>query len=516
MLRGYDADICIVGSGVAGALIAHACAARGASVVMLEAGPRLDRAARPQQLQRFTLGYDPWPSDKARDVYVNSSDFPYPLNDYRLRAVGGSTLHWSGLAQRLLASDFETYTRYGLGVDWPISYEDLEPFYAAAEVQLGVSGESSSDVAPRSTPYPMPAFPDAFGDALWRRASGKLGMRTHRISFARNNLVDYDGRPPCATFASCTICPVGAQYSADWHVLKAERTGRCVVLPDTPGRRIETDSAGNVTMVRASRWDGGDVEVRARRYVVAAHAIETTRLLLMSKVGNADHLGRNFMEHWEMSGRGLSTERTYPMRVGFPTLGSNHFYDGPERRSRGAMRIEFRDHLNPHDRFARQPGMWGAGMAAHDCATFGHWRGLEIGTEHQPNRESRVTLDTTAKDPFGDPAPNFRFVKSAVDERTQADARQVMRDIFAAAGLTDVVVNPGVSGGAHHMGTCRMSARDADGVVDPHLRVHGAANLFVAGSAVFPTGGAVTPTLTIAALSLRLADRLMATLAAPQ
>lgn len=511
MLKGYDADICIIGSGIAGALVAHACAARGASVVMLEAGPRFDRAARPGQLQRFLLGYDPWPADQTRDVFVNSSAFKYSLNDYRLRAVGGSTLRWSAVAQRLFASDFETHTRYGLGVDWPISYDDLEPYYAAAEEQLGVSGDVSPDVPRRSGPFPMPAFPDAFGDALWRRATEHVGVSTHRMSFARNNHISYDGRPPCATYASCTICPVGAQYSADWHVMKAERTGRCVVLPETPARRIETDSEGNVTVVRASKWGGGDVDVRARRYVVAAHAIETARLMLMSKVGNSDHLGHNFMEHWEITGRGLSTERNYPMRVGFPTLASNHFYDGPDRNARGAIRVVFRDNINPHDRFGSRPGLWGAGMADHDCETFGHWRGIEIGTEHQPSRDSRVTLDTSVKDPFGDPAPNFRFALSAVDERTQADGRQVMRDLFAAAGLTDVTVNPR-AGGAHHMGTCRMSARGADGVVDSHLRVHGMANLYVAGSAVFPTGGAVTPTLTIAALSLRLAEQLMRTL----
>jgi choline dehydrogenase-like flavoprotein len=508
VLTVYEPDVCVIGSGVAGALVANACAERGATVLVLEAGPRLERSDRPRQVQRHMLGYNPWPTNTERDVYVNSSAFEYRLNEMRLRAVGGSTLHWTGVCQRLLESDFATQSRFGYGVDWPISYAELEPFYGRAERELGVSGESAPEGPPRSTPFPMAAFPDGYGDELWRRAAARLGITIHRAAYARNNQVSHDGRPPCATYATCTICPVGAQYSADWHILRAERTGRCTVLPETPARRIEVDTRSSRSLVRAERWDGGAVDVRARQVVIAAHAIETTRLLLMSGLGNADHLGRYLMEHWEVSGRGLAAERDHPHRIGFPILNSFQYYDGAARGERGALRVVFRDLVNPHDQFGYSQ-LWGAAMARFDCETFGRWRSIEVSTEHAPHRDSRVTLNRDVTDPFGDPAPDVHFATSALDQRTQADAHRVMQEIFDAAMLSDVTMGGQVFAAAHHMGTCRMSERPDDGVVDRDLRVHGTTNLHVAGSAVFPTGGATTPTLTIAALSLRLADRVM-------
>lgn len=510
MLTGYQADLCVIGSGVAGALIAHACAGGGLDVVMLEAGPRFDRARRHDQMRRYLLGYDPWPMDAARSPYVNASGFDYPLNDYRLRAVGGSTLHWSGVAQRLRESDFETRTRYGTGVDWPIRYADLEPYYLRAERELGVSGDPSANGPARGGPFPMPAFPEGAGDALWHAAAARLGVPLERAAYAKNNLTSYDGRPACATFATCTICPIGAQYSADWHVLKAEATGRCTVLPDTPARRLETGSDGSVRMVHATRWDGGAVEVRARTVVVAAHAIETTRLLLMSGIGNRAHLGHHLMEHWELHGLGLSDERTAPFRVGFPTLKSFHWYDGGGRQERGAIGLILHDQVNPLKAFDVSSGRWGSALARHECDTFGRWRAIEAMTEHLPNRDSVVDLDPVVRDPLGDPAPRFRFVSGATDRLTQDVARAAMGELFDAAGIVRAEIAEAPFGAAHHMGTCRMSSRPEDGVVDVHGRVHGTQNLHVAGSSVFPTGGAVTPTLTIAALALRLADRILA------
>ncbi|MGH7710174.1 MAG: FAD-dependent oxidoreductase, partial [Gemmatimonadaceae bacterium] len=285
-------DLCVIGSGIAGALIAHECALRGMRVLVLEAGPRFDRALRADQERRFlVMGDDPWPSDAARDAFVNSSEFAYPLNATRVRAVGGSTLHWTGMAIRMRESDFRTQSRFGRGVDWPIDYDALEPYYVRAERELGVSGEPSANGPRRSAPFPMPAFPDSFDDAFWRRAATRLDIRLERSAFARNNLIAYDGRPACATYASCHICPIGAQYSADWHIIKAERTGQCTVLADTAGRRIEMDAGSQVRRVHATSRDGTQHEVLARAVVVAAHAVETARLMLLSGVGNPSRLG---------------------------------------------------------------------------------------------------------------------------------------------------------------------------------------------------------------------------------
>lgn len=510
MLTGHAADVCVIGSGPAGALVAESCAARGLRVLLMEAGPRLDRARRPEQMRRYlTLGGNPWPTDAARDVFVNASSFGYPLNANRVRAVGGTTLHWIGMTPRLRESDFETATRFGLGVDWPLSYGRLEPYYVRAERALGVSGTMDPAEPWRSAPFPMPAFADGFGDGLWRRAAATLQAHLVSMPTARNHQQSYDGRPACATFATCTICPIGALYSADWHAFKAEQTGRCMILADTVARRIETDAAGHVRAVHATGRHGGDHLVTARYVVLAASAVESARLLLLSSLGNPEHVGRHLMEHWKVSARGSSAERDYPHRIGFPVLTAYHRYEGADRDRRGAVRLLFPDADDPNQALGSEPGMWGSALAAFDCATFGHQRRVDAMVEHQPHRDSRVTLDPEVVDVFGDPAPNLRFVLSEVDHRSLEVARGALHEMMAAARLGEVRIGEGFYGGAHLMGTLRMSRRAEDGVTDPLARVHGSDNLFVAGSALFPTGGAVNPTLTIAALSLRLADHLV-------
>ncbi|MGH7713073.1 MAG: GMC family oxidoreductase, partial [Gemmatimonadaceae bacterium] len=211
---------------------------------------------------------------------------------------------------------------------------------------------------------------------------------------------------------------------------------------------------------------------------------------------------------------GRSEERSYPDRVGFPILTTYHWYEGADRDQRGAVRAVFRMAEDPLLGFGVMPGRWGRAMARHDCDNFGRLRSIEMATEHQPNRDSRVTLDARVVDVFGDPAPNVKFALSDVDRRTQTVARDALRTMLEAAQLHDINIQTGFSGAAHHMGTCRMSAREEEGVVDPNCRVHGTQNLFVAGSAVFPTGAGVNPTLTIGALSMRLADHLRTSLGA--
>lgn len=510
MLTGHDVDLCVIGAGVAGAFVAEACAAQGVRTLLVESGPRLDRAQRPELQRRFLLlEEDPWPNDPKRDAFTNASDFAYDLNVRRVRAVGGTTLSWMGMAPRLRESDFRTRTLFGLGADWPIQYAYLEPWYVRAEHEMGVSGARGPDDPWRSAPYPMEPFPDSYGDSLWRRAAATLGVHVSPMPVAKNNAVAYDGRPPCTSFTTCPICPGGAQYSADWHAFKAERSGYCTILPNTIARRIELDAAGRVRVVHATTRDGAPVEIRARAVVVAANAVESARLLLLSKIGHEALVGRHLMEHWKVMLNGTSDERDFPERIGFPVLTAYHRYEGADRGERGAVRLLFPNHpSDPIDTMGRTAGHWGRALAKYDCEAFGHMRRIEASVEHLPNPESRVTLDPAVIDCFGDPAPRLRFVLGKHDRRTLVVAREAMQTMAEAAHLTDVRNGTAFGGGAHLMGTCRMSAREEDGVADVNARVHGTKNLYLAGSSLFPTGGSVNPTLTIGALSLRLADHL--------
>jgi choline dehydrogenase-like flavoprotein len=510
-------DLVVIGAGLVGGLLAATATRRGRSVALIEAGPRFDFAQRSAQLKRHQiLGGNRWPYEvPERDAYTDSSPesigIRYLLESHRIKGVGGSTLHWEGRINRLLPTDFKTATSFGTGVDWPISYDDLEPYYSLADWELGVSGTHHPSLPPRSRDYPNPGFPLSIDDTFWVPVAERLGISIYPTPYAINSR-PYGGRSQCLAFSACEICPSGARYSADFHIAEAERTGLCEVFPNTVARRIEVDSSGSVRAVQVSTLDKKEREIQGTQYVVAAHAVESARLLLLSKCGNhSDQVGRNFMEHVYATAAGrLAERRFYPKRVGYQVLESLSYYTGADRRERGGVKLEFVfDDWDPlEDMESRH--LWGNALARHDKKDFGHWFGVEAETEQQPNPESRVSLDPTVRDLFGDPVPHLRLAFSDLDRRTQRRGREIMHELLTAAGAQDIAQDElsSTSFGAHHMGTCRMSDDPDQGVVDRHCRVHGVSNLYVVGGSVFPTSGALQPSLTIAALALRLADHL--------
>jgi choline dehydrogenase-like flavoprotein len=515
MSEGRVYDFCIVGAGIAGGLLAEELSRAGRSVIVIEAGDHFRFDQRLDLLRhRQTMAGALWPWERAeRDIYVDSSESSlgvrYPLERYRIKAVGGSTLHWNAHVSRLMPSDFRTASLYGTGLDWPLSYDDLEPYYSRAEWTIGVAGNPGGLQPPRSRDYPMPGFPYSIDEQMWLPVLERLGIPGYSSAYAINSQ-PFDGRSACLGFAACEVCPSGARYSADVHVMRAVATGRCELLTNTVARRIEVGSSNRVAAIHASTLDGKALEIHAGRYVIAAHAVESARLLLLSKCGNhADQVGRNFMEHIGIEAHGLLPEkRFYPNRVGFERLETLFYYDGAERRERGALKVEFQFE---HDPLADlSPALWGRALAQHDRGEFGHWLNLEVETEMQPKPDSRVTLDTERKDLFGDPAPHIHFALDQTDRRTHAKAREVASELLEASGAREITPRELSSNSfdGHHMGTCRMSKDPDMGVVDEDCRVHGISNLYVTGSSVFPTCGALQPTLTIAALSLRLASHL--------
>jgi len=513
MLEDQHFDTCVVGAGIAGAMVASRLAKRGLRVVVVEAGKHFKRAERMDQLRSFQVLRTPvWPwENNARDQYVDTSStdlgYEYRLNQSRVKGVGGSTLHWGGLINRYWESDFRTASTYGLGVDWPLSYADIEPYYCEAESEIGVSGAVSEVDPPRSKPFPMSGFPVKFGESEWQSVADRMGIGLELASHARNSS-PYGGRPACSAFSVCNVCPISARYSADFHIEAAVATGLVTLLTETVARRIELSDSGSVSAVRASNLDGDEFEIHADDYVIAAHAIESARLLLLSDVGNqSDQLGRNLMEHWYTGAGGFVDAKIYPRRIGFSTLETSHWYDGPDRQDRGAIKLSFLDGRDPLETGIKD-GLLGGELAARDCADFGHWVGVAAEIEHLPNPDSRVTLSQTETDMFGDPIPNIHFALSETDRVTHARALDYAGSLLDARGCRDIEPVGHFVRAHHHMGTCRMSSNPDEGVVDADCRVHGSANLFLAGASVFPTGAGRQPTLTIAALALRLADHL--------
>jgi choline dehydrogenase-like flavoprotein len=510
-------DLVVIGAGLVGGLLAATATRRGRSVALIEAGPRFDFAQRAAQLKHHQIfGGLRWPYENLeRDRYTDSSPesigVRYLLESHRMKGVGGSTLHWEGRINRLLPTDFKTATSFGTGVDWPISYAELEPYYSLADWELGVSGTHHPSLPPRSRDYPNPGFPLSYDDTFWVPVAERLGIPIYPTAYAINSR-PYGGRSQCRALSACEICPSGARYSADFHVAEAERSGLCEVFPNTVARRIEVDSSGSVRAVHVATLDKKEREIQGAQYVVAAHAIESARLLLLSNCGNhSDQVGRNFMEHIYLTAGGrLAEQRFYPRRVGYQVLETLAYYTGEDRRERGGVKLEFVfDDWDPLDDMEERR-LWGKALARHDKENFGHWFGIEAETEQQPNPDSRITLDPVVRDLFGDPVPHINLAFGDIDRRTQQRARDKMQELLAAAGAKDIYqdkLSP-TSFGAHHMGTCRMSDDPGNGVVDRNCRVHGVSNLYVVGSSVFPTSGALQPSSTVAALALRCADLL--------
>lgn len=437
--------------------------------------------------------------------------------------MGGSTLHWGGIANRLHADDFAEWSNYGVGADWSITYDELEPFYVQAERLIGVSGPDNSPfVSPRSANYPMREFPFGYTDQYWEEVCSRAGVTIHTTAYA-NNSVPYDGRPACGTFGTCIpICPIKAQYSADHHVIKALATGNVKLLTETYVRRVITDNLGKrIAGVLATDSAGNDRVYNADAYIIAAHAVESARLLLLSAnnvypdgLGNqGDQVGRNFMEHWYIHGTAkIKDKQFYPNRIGFDPAESHQFYSRKDRDEAGAIKLELSDRsLTPY-KIAIKTGLRGKALIEKIKAEFGHTISISAETEHLPYSESRIYLHKSEVNVFSDAIPVINLHLGEYEKETRRKASQIIGRILDATGsdeinLEDWKKTPGWA--SHHLGTCRMGLDPATSVVDMNLRIHGLKNTYVVGSAVFPTGGAAQPTLTIAALAARLADHLV-------
>jgi len=521
-----DPDVCIVGAGLAGGLLAWALGRRGLRVVVLEAGPRYDPADRMTAMRRvFDGGEPPWAVLPERDRVVTAGPIAYPLNEFRVKGVGGTTLHWSALCLRLQPSDFRLRSQHGLGVDWPIGYEDLEPYYGKAEQEMGVAGEADNPFAgPRTTAYPMPAFPFSYADQVARQTCQRLGIAVHHAPFARNS-VQRDGRPACQAFATCAshhVCPIVAQYTAESHLGRAERTGRVTVVPEATVVRLELDGAGRVrAAVYRSVHGGPERSERARTFVVAAHAVESARLLLVSSSGRfpaglangSGLVGHHFMEHPTVEVTGRVREPLHHYRIGFHTAETHQFASPADRDQVGGFRLSFLNQVGPTPRaLARRSARWGRALAEEVRAEFGRMAGMHAFLEQLPDPANAVTLDPDVRDLFGNPVPRLTLALGAYERRTAARAISQMSRILDAMGARDLELPPPESfrGCGHQMGTCRMGHDPGVSVVDRDLRTHEVDNLFVVGSSAFPTAGPLNPSLTIAALAIRAADAIAA------
>ena len=528
-----ETDIAIIGSGIAGALLAAKLADTGARILIIEAGAPVDR---PKALQTFwnapakvpESAYPPVPqamhptTDKLTEWYCQEG--PDLFKSTYLKVVGGTTWHWLGSCPRLLPTDFATNTHYGRGVDWPVSYDTLAPFYTEAEHEIGVSGASEYDLgAPRDTPYPMPPIPQTYLDRVVAHALEGSRFEVRATPQGRNSVMR-DQRIACCGSASCIpICPVQAKYDATVHLKKALAAG-VQLLDKSTVVKLDSDAAGNIHTAHFRRWDNTPGTVQAKLFVLACHAIETPRLLLASRdatrpeglANRSGQVGRNLMDHPIQLSWALTNQPVYPYRGPGSTSAIENLRDGAFRRDRSAYRIEIGNEgwvwpegapISTAAKFASQ-GLTGEALntAIADHASR-HIR-LASATEQLPHPDNRVTLDPDKQDIYGVPLPHIAYHVDDYTRQGMAQARQDHAEIFDRLGTTLVQHAPDFFGAGHIIGTARMGNDPTTAVVDANLRSHDHPNLYILGASVFPTAGTGNPTLTIAALTLRAAQHI--------
>lgn len=524
-------DVVVVGAGVAGALVADQLSAAGVRVVVLEAGPepashetaaeKFVRTAIKNEAAPFVMSEAaPFPDAEDIGAYL-VQDGPDTYTTTYLRAVGGTTWHWVGTCPRHVPNDLQLHTKYGVGVDWPFTYDELEPWYGRADQELGVAGPSDDDQgSPRSTPFPMEEVPLSFLDKRVRDAAASLGLPVVATPAARNT-EGFNDRPRCEGRSNCTpICPIGAKYDAMVHVDRIRERGVLVEPNAVVHDVLVTD--GMATGVVFRRPDGTDETLRARVVVLAAHGIETPKIMLMSNggqgVGNSsDQVGRNLMEHPGLTGLALAASPVFGERGPVSTSTIEATKDTPDRSFRGAFRIGigndgWRGLADPTVESASfiRPREGGSALARRWSDHVSRQLRFTAFVEMLPKDFNRVTPAFDQLDAIGIPRPRIHwdvtsdpYVQGAFDA-----GRKVITSLMDALGASNRIFAAGTTG-HHPMGTTRMGNDPKTSVVDQFGRSHDVPNLWVVGGSVQPSVGTSNPTLTIAALSLRTADGLL-------
>lgn len=535
-----DCDVAIVGSGVAGALIGWQLATSGAKVVIVEAGPTFDRStgvarafsSLAPEVPEAAYPINPWapkPSTLDPHAYLVQTG-PDPFLSTYERQVGGTTWHWLGTAIRLVPNDFRMKTTYGVGLDWPLAYNDLEPWYLKAEQTIGVAGDDTEDNgAPRRGGYPMPQIPLTYSDKQWADAAAKLGLRVTATPQARVSVkAGYNGRPQCCGNAFCIpMCPIGAKYDATVHVALAQKAG-ARLIENAVVHKLDVDAQGAITQLHYRRPDKSDGAVTARVFVVAAHAIETPKLLLLSKsdrlpngvANSSDQVGRNLADHPTQLSYALAANPMGPYRSPQSTAGIEQLRDGAFRHARSAFRVELGNDgwswpgLDPVS-WARQlieQGIRGKQLFAQIGPLNARAVRIAALCEQLPDPASRVTLADQV-DAIGIPRPQVHYVIDDYAKQGLAAARQQLDRLFDALGVETITHPDEIQGAGHVMGTHRMGSDPHTSVTDAYGRTWDHPNLWLAGCGLFPTTGTGNPTLTVAALALRAAPEIARDLA---
>ncbi len=569
-------SVIVVGSGAGGSVAAWELARAGHEVLVLEKGRNLlpglgtacgihhipfanDEVKTGRAFENQDTTLEPRTARSQAEAAAGTArSFVGDVNTLPT-TVGGGTVHWDAKVPRFWRQDFQGRSLYGPidaanVADWPLAYEELAPFYDEVERRLGVQGDvarmpaATLAQAPRRHRFPLPPNPPMLGGLRLAAGAEHLGYHAYPFPMAVNSR-RFDGRPPCNSCGFCSGygCPILARGSAAVSFLHpALRAGarlrsRCFV------HRVELSPDGRRAIGVAYRdGHGRERHVRADVVILAASAIETARLALLSATGGhaeglgnrSGQLGRNLMFHLFTLGIALFGDEPHAWRGPSTTFTIDDFV-GPDRSAAArASGLPFLKGgicevgggltlLEEAGIYTVLPGRWGASLkqAMRTSALRRHLAGLSMVGEDLPQEANRVDLDPAVRDVYGFPVPRITHTSHPFELAASRYFGPQLGAICAAApgaiaaGWLPVGLLAEASGGfgspyagpastAHIMGTARMGDDPGTSVVDRWGRMHDIDNVYVADGSVFVSSGGFNPTLTIMALSLRMARRL--------
>lgn len=503
-----SSDVVIVGAGACGSLMAKELAGRGLSVVVLEAGKRFNLATDLPNTEA-NGGKILWTEPR---VYSGSHQVVPKTG----AGVGGGTLVWLGVMPRFHREDFMTHSTESVGTDWPITYEDLRPHYEKVEREFGVAGECGP-FAPEQYELPMPPHRMNWHAQVLARGARKLGAHPFAPPTAINS-VAYDGRPACIYCGWCgSGCPTGAKATAsETYLRKAEKLG-ARVISEAFVHRVDHDAAkGRVSGVAYLDAQRKEHRVSAKLVVLAAHALETPRLLLSSAnatfpdglANSSGCVGKYLMSHptWQVFGTFDEPINAFKgMQMGHVMVQDHYKPNARNGYARGFILLSYM--MTPITYANLSGTFYGAELKgflhdyAHTAAWWAHAEGL-------PHAHNTVTLDPEVKDARGLRVARVTYEWGGNDLKLAAAARDKAMEMMDASGARKVRV--GLNYGAHAMGSCRMGRDAKTSVVNEFCQSHDIPNLFICDTSVFVTGAGVNPTLTAMAIADRAATHIIA------
>ena len=504
-------DAVVIGTGAGGAPILAKLAAAGLRVVALESGPWFSAPQEEFATDELAAARIYW-----LDERLSGGDTPIVFGANNSgTGVGGSMLHWGAFVPRAHPGDLQLFTEFGEGVDWPLTYQNLVPFYEEVETFLGVSGPSVYPWDPTRR-YPLPPIRINGPGQHMQRGFDALGMRTSPAPIAALSTdyerPEYGHRNACVHRGFCHQgCRNGGKASMDTTYLPWAVAVGAEIRPNCFVHGFERDRQDQLTAVlyRETRQDGTVIDRRqsCRAVVLAAGAIETPRLLLSAGIANkSGQIGKNFMAHVATQVWG-TFDQPVRMNKGFPATiisedrlrpADAKFVGGYIVQSLGVVPVTWAQGV------ARGRQLYGNALVQY-LDRYNYVAGIGVNGDCLPSSKNYLELSDEL-DAHGVAKPRVHFSQGKNEIAMSADAVEVLTAAWQAAGASDCWTLPR---SAHVIGTCRMGSDAESSVVDPFGRSHDIPNLWLCDNSVFPSSLAANPALTIMALALRTAQQFL-------